>query len=128
MGERRKYLRVQGILPVKLSYPDFDILTETKNISMNGAYCSIDKPLEVMTKLSVVLLLPFKKNGSKIVKKINCQGVVVRKEHKVGNSTHPYSVAVYFSEIKDKDKKILHSYITSFCKTAKLSNLSSEEI
>lgn len=120
MKERRKYLRIEGVLPVKLSHPDIDILTETKNISVSGAYCSVDKPLEVMTKLDIVILLPFKKNKTKTVKKINCKGVVVRKEFVADNGKHAYHVGVFFSEIEERDKKTLLSYVNSFHKPSEL--------
>jgi c-di-GMP-binding flagellar brake protein YcgR len=118
MTERRRDLRIHGILPLKLSHSECDILTETKNISVSGAYCSVDKPLEVMTKVNIVLLLPFKKNKTKTVKKVNCKGVVVRKDYVKSDSKHPYHVGIYFNDISERDKKTLQAYINSFQKTS----------
>ena len=79
MKERRKFTRVEGTIPLKLSDSEFDVVTKTKNISGSGVYCSVDTPLEPMTKLKIVLLIPYRVKKGKRVKKINCNGVVVRK-------------------------------------------------
>jgi hypothetical protein len=113
MKERRKHPRITQILPVKLCNFGFDIITETKNISATGTYCAVDRPIEPMTKLDMVLLVPFKKNRSKSIKKINCQGVVVRKDYVKDNGRHSYYVGIYFNEIKESDRKLLASYINS---------------
>lgn len=116
MEERRKFPRIDKVLPLKLSESEFDILTETKNISASGAYCAVNKPLEIMTKLSIVLLIPFKKNNGKVIKKVNCGGVVVRNESAQDNGKYPYRVGIYFNDINDHDRKLLRSYIKPFLK------------
>lgn len=113
MQERRRYPRLVQSLPIKLSDSGYDIVTETKNISGNGAYCAVDKPLEVMTRLKIVILLPFQKNRQKIVKRINCYGVVVRRDYIKDNGSHSYRVGIYFNEIKESARKTLLSYINS---------------
>ena len=113
MKERRQSPRVSKILPIKLSDSEFDILTETRNVSSSGAYCSVNKPLDLMTKLGVVILLPIQKNKSKTIKKINCCGVVVRLEQDGDSQKHPYRVAIFFSDLKEQDRKILRFYIDS---------------
>ena len=81
--EQREYARVEKTLPIKLSLPDFDIVTETKNVSGNAVYCAIDKPLLLMTKLDIVILLAQNQNKEKDknAKKIHCHVVVVRKDY-----------------------------------------------
>ncbi len=116
MEERRKFPRVGKNLSIKLSDGEFDILTETKNISANGAYCPVSKPLEEMTRLGLVLLIPIRKNRKKIIRKINCSGVVVRSEYCKDNGKYPYRVGIYFSEIKEQDKKALLTYVNSCLK------------
>ena len=118
MNERRKAPRVNKALPLKLCHADYDILTETRNISASGAYFPSSKPLELMAKLNVVLLIPLKKSRSKVIKKINCCGVVVRHERtSEGNGKFPYRVAMYFSDLKDQDKKTLCAYVNSVLKS-----------
>jgi hypothetical protein len=116
MIERRQYPRVLKAIPLKLSDAEFDVLTETKNISGSGVYCSIDKSLPVMSKLAIVLLVPIHKNKQKVIKKITCQGIVVRKEYVKDNGKHSYHVGIFFNDITDKDRKILVSYINSSLK------------
>ncbi len=116
MKERRKFPRINKVLSVKLSDSEFDILTETKNISASGAYCPVSEPLEPMTKLQLVLLIPIKKNRSKLIKKIDCQGTVVRLETITDNGKFPYRVGIFFNQISDSDKKSLRSYIQSSLK------------
>jgi len=113
MQERRKYQRIEGTLPLKLSDPEFDVVTETKNISGSGVYCSVNTPLEPMTKVKIVILLPLKAKGRKSVKKITCGGVVVRKEYVKNNGKHLYYVGIYFNDIKEADRKQLVAYIDS---------------
>ncbi len=117
MKEKRQYPRVEKILPIKLSVSDFDVLTETNNISASGAYFTVGKPLELMAKLNVVLLIPIKRNRSKTIEKISCTGVIVRCEIAEANTKHPYRAAMYFSDLSDRDRKILRSYINPFLKS-----------
>lgn len=119
MTEKRKYPRIEGNLALKLLGEDCDIVTETKNISGNGAYCAVDRNIEPMTKLDMVLLIPIRKGNRKSVKKINCKGVVVRNDYVKDNGRHSYYIGIYFNEIKESDRKVLVSYIDLFSKTAK---------
>lgn len=117
MKEQRKCPRVEKILPIKLSSSDFDVLTETNNISASGAYFSVDRSLELMTKLNVVLLIPIKKNRGKTIEKISCTGVIVRCEIAEENTKHTYWAAMYFSDLKERDKKILRIFVNPFLKS-----------
>ena len=117
MKEKRQCPRVEKILPIKLSVSDFDVLTETTNISTSGAYFPVGKPLELMTKLNVVLLVPIKKSRNKTIKKISCTGIVVRCEIAGENIKYPYRTAMYFSDLSDRDRKILRIFVNPFLKT-----------
>jgi len=116
MKEKRQSPRVDKTLPVKLSDPNFDILTETKNVSDSGAYCAVSQHIEPMTKLNLILLLPFKKGKTKEIKKVSCSGVVVRCEHTADTNKYPYRIGVYFNGLKDPDKKLLRSYVATAMK------------
>ncbi|MCM8824083.1 MAG: PilZ domain-containing protein [Candidatus Omnitrophica bacterium] len=121
--EKRLYPRFNFNLPIKLCDSEFDIVTETKNISGNGTYCSVDKDIPTMTKLKIILLVPFKKNGRKILKKINCEGVVVRKEYIKNNGKHFYNLGIFFNHIKETDRKIIISYVKSLMRTPTLAEV-----
>ncbi|MCF7887353.1 MAG: PilZ domain-containing protein [Candidatus Omnitrophica bacterium] len=117
MNERRKYPRLEKNLPIKLKQTpdkDFDIATETTNISASGAYCAITKSIKPMTKLKLILLIPIHKSKVKKIRKINCQGVVVRKEKNESNKKFPYRIGIFFNKIDNQDRKFLRSYINSF--------------
>ncbi len=116
MRERRRSPRIEKAIPLKLSDNTFDVLTETTNISESGAYCAVSKPLELMTKLNLVLLVPVKKNRHKAIEKINCSGVVVRREEIKDNGKYPYRIGICFNDLSEKDKKKLHSYVRTHLK------------
>lgn len=116
LREKRLYPRVNLCLPLKISSQDVDIITETKNISGNGVYCYVDRDIDLMTKSKIILLVPVIKKGAKVLKRINCKGVVVRKDKVKGedNGRNKYNIAIFFNEIKEKDRNILISYLNSF--------------
>lgn len=109
--ERRRSPRLANNIPLKIRSADFDIVTETKNLSSSGAYCRINKYLEPMTKLKIVLLLPMRRNNRLTTKKISCQGIIVRTESIPGDQY--FNVAIYFSDIPQKDVICLNDYINS---------------
>lgn len=113
ISERRSTPRLRKGLALKISCGDFDIVTETKNISLNGAYCSVDRHLEVMGRLAVLLLLPFPHKEKVVTRKISCSGVIVRNEPP-RTPGDKYHAAIYFSEISDKNKKLLGEFLALF--------------
>lgn len=110
--ERRKHPRIAKSLPLKISSDSFDIVTQTRNLSCIGTYCEVDKYLEPLTKLKIILLLPFKKKDAVITKKFSCQGVVVRTEN-IPLKNDRYNVAIYFNDIEKKEFKKISDYVTS---------------
>ena len=109
--EKRRHLRVDYKIPVKISSDHGDILTETKNLSCSGAFCRVDQHLEPMTKLKIHLLLPMRKSNKVTTKKITCQGVVVRSQAASGQDY--YDTAIFFSDIASKDSRTIHDFIES---------------
>lgn len=116
-SERRRHPRLENNIPLKICSDDFDVVTETKNLSSSGAYCRVNKYLEPMTKLKIHLLLPFKKFNKVVTKKISCQGIVVRAESIPGDQY--FNVAIYFSDIAQKDVNSLNDYINSVLEETK---------
>ncbi|MCF7887404.1 MAG: PilZ domain-containing protein [Candidatus Omnitrophica bacterium] len=117
INERRKYPRLKKILPIKLKQApekEFDLSTQTTNISASGAYCAVSKSVDLMTKLQLTMLIPFPKAKSKKIKKIECQGVVVRKEKNKENKKFPYRIGIFFNDLDNQDRKFLQSYVNSF--------------
>jgi len=112
--ERRRYPRLNYLLPLKVSSDEKELVTETKNISANGAYCLIDRDIELMTKFQIIMLVPQPQKKQKKFYKIECTGVVVRKENLETDSKRrkkAVGVGIYFDFIKEKDKNILKSFV-----------------
>lgn len=114
MIERRKHHRVKKHIPVKLIDNAFDIITETTDISLSGAYCRVTRVLPLMSKLDVVLLIP-PKEGDSPTKKIKCKGVVVRSEPDILKDVDKahYNIAIFFTDISKRDQKIIEEYVNS---------------
>lgn len=110
--ERRKDPRLENNVPVKICQEDGDLVTETANISRSGAYCRVNKYIDAMTKLKIHLLLPLKKNGKIVTKKISCEGVVVRTEQVAGSDY--YNVAIFFNDISSRDAEHISEYVSSY--------------
>ena len=109
MNERRKCHRIESNLPLKIRYESGDIVTETGNISQSGSYCRVSKYIEPMTKLSICLLLPLKKDGKNINKKINCEGIVVRSEPALKEGC--YNIAIFFNNISQRDAQSISDFV-----------------
>ena len=109
--EKRRYLRLERNIPVKISGDHGDILTETKNLSCFGAFCRLAQRLEPMTKLKVHLLLPLCKSDKVTTKKITCQAVVVRVKAAEGGNY--YDTAIFFSDIAPKDSRTINEFVES---------------
>lgn len=110
-SERRKSHRLKHGLAIKISIEEADFITQTENIGVNGALFQLEKAIPLMTRLAMTLLIP-PAEKKKTTQKILCKGVVVRCEplnpKDIGGI---HRVAVYFSSIKDSDKKLLGKYI-----------------
>jgi hypothetical protein len=110
--EKRKYPRVQSDLSLKLRHDDSDIITKAENISISGVYCKSAKPIPLMSKIRILLLLPKNRQDLKPTKKIETTGVVVR-EHPViveGKIMH-YDVAIFFDSLSEKEKEQISEHV-----------------
>lgn len=108
-SEKRRDPRVENSLSIKLSSPQVDIVTETKNLSSSGVYCKVDRYLEPMTRLGIILLLPQRRNSRVTTRKVSCGGVVVRTENIPDGAG--FNIAVFFNDISAKDSKVLADFV-----------------
>lgn len=106
--ERRIYPRLYRQLPLRLALEDFEIESETKNISASGLYCRVKKPFDLMTKLRMAIMLPLKGKDKLLTKKIVCSGVVVRTEVDLTGANH---IAIFFTDIKKDDQDKISRYV-----------------
>ena len=110
--ERRRHARLEHAVPVKISGGDFDIVTQTRNISCSGAFCQVSKYLAPMTKLKVHLLLPSRSGTKTVSKHIDCEGVVVRAQSAPQEDC--FNTAIFFSDIKSRDSAAIARFVASF--------------
>ncbi len=110
-SDRRRDPRFFGSIALKISCEDFDLVTETKNLSRSGAYCRVTQYIEPMTKLKVQFLLPFKRKDKTVTKNVSCGAVIVRTESEPSNGA--YNVAIFFNDIQTRDAELLAEYVGS---------------
>jgi hypothetical protein len=114
VNERRKDPRLENNIPVKICQEGGDLVTETLNISRSGAYCCVNTPIALMTKLKIHLLLSFPKGEKSSAKKISCEGVIVRSEP--ASDDGKYNIAIFFSEITQRDAEYITDYVDTYFK------------
>jgi len=106
--ERRSSQRKKKSIPVFFSHKREDsapLETKTINLGPNGLYCTVEKNIELYTKVFCTLVHPCSDNNEKIM----IEGVVVRCEEE--NSTS-YNVAVFFSNVSENDRKKIETWIS----------------
>ncbi len=112
--ERRKHPRRETVLSLKISKRGLDAITETRNISCSGVYCRVNKPLPIMAKIGVTLLLPIQNRRNRVnTEKLRCNGVVVRSEPAIVKEadTAYQNVAIFFTDLSKKDKDRITQYV-----------------
>jgi PilZ domain len=111
-SEKRTDKRFAVQLPIQIGGSDFQITTDTKNISSSGIYCQVDRFVPVMTRLDLKMTIPLIENKRKIEKNIDCQAVVVRiqPESEVAQRDS-YQLGLFFIGIKNQDRELINRYL-----------------
>lgn len=106
LTERRRSPRIEKEIALKIRADNCDIVTQTKNISSLGAYCTVNRYIPPLTKLAIVLMLPLKEKDNST--QVQCRGVVVRTKNR-----HPdgFDIAIYFNEINKKNKEKIEKFV-----------------
>jgi hypothetical protein len=111
--ERRKHPRIIKKLPLKVKAGAFDLVTETRDISLSGVCCQVDKFIQPMTKVGLLFLLPMRLKNDKITtRKLSLEGIIVRAEQ-VKDMQGKFNIAVFFNNMKETDKTNLNRYLLS---------------
>lgn len=108
LNEKRKTPRVEEKLPIKIMEGDHGIVVETKNISASGAYLITDKPMPLMSKVMVTLLIPECEGKNN---KVQCGGTVVRTAPTTLNNKTLYETAIFFDDITEKAKNMISRHV-----------------
>ena len=108
-ADRRRSVRVFEEFPFVIGHEGYEIQARSVNISGNGVMCLVDRDIPLMTQLEIVFALPVAVNFSSKEKIVKAKGVVVRKEEDAVSDK--FFIAIYFSDIKPKDQKVLDEFI-----------------
>ena len=110
--ERRRSPRVEGQLSLRLTAPEFDLATETKNVSARGVYCRVNRHIPFMTKLKVALVVPIPQGSQTVSRTIRCEALVVRSESQmVQNGQEKHFAALFFERMKPSDRLYRERYV-----------------
>jgi len=109
--ERRGYPRARVDFALKIEDATSIIETRVKDISCSGLYCQIGRPIPVMTKVAIILLLPSHGRSRVGITEIKCEGIVVRSQLRAERDELFYDTAVFFTEMKEKDKDMIGRYV-----------------
>lgn len=106
--EKRQTPRVEEKLPIKIIEGDSGMVVETKNISASGTYFITDRPMPVMSRVMITLLIPDTDGKNS---KVECGGTVVRTVPTTIQGKTFYETAIFFDDIAEKAKNTILKYI-----------------
>jgi len=106
--EKRGTPRIEEKLPIRLADGDYSAVVETKNISASGVYFTADKPMPLMSKVVITLLLPCNHGKNS---KVECHGTVVRTAPMEIQGKAMYETAIFFDDITEKAKNMISRYV-----------------
>lgn len=104
-SERRRYHRSARGVPVLVDRSGPGVLNHVDNISVNGVLCHTVKPVALMTKLIVALLLPRPEEH-----RIECEGIVVRCDPHESGDDH-FKVAILFTNVSEEDRAAIEAFV-----------------
>jgi hypothetical protein len=113
MKERRRAPRIHAKLAMEVKLGTGGTASASSiNVSANGIYFCSDNYIEPLTRLEITLLLPRSDPHGPEAHEVACQGVVVRIDPDKPVRDHTkYDIACYFTEIAERDRDTLESYI-----------------
>ena len=104
-ADRRRYHRSKRGFPVVVDESGPGVLNHVDNISSNGVLCHTIKPIPLMTKMCVALVLPRPET-----RRVECEGIVVRCEPHESGDDH-FKVAILFTKMSDDDQKAISEFV-----------------
>ena len=107
LRERRRHPRASERVLMAVTGDGAALQTQTKNLSASGAYCTLDRFVPPMTKLDLQIDLP---NGRRRAT-IRCSGVVVRIEPAPTADAARYNIAIFFTELSERDRSAITRFI-----------------
>lgn len=108
ISEKRNTPRVEEKIPIKIMEGESGIVVETKNISASGAYLVTEKPMPLMSRVMIILLIPECEGRNS---KVQCGGTVVRTSPTTFNDKTFYETAIFFDDITEKAKGVISKHV-----------------
>ena len=109
MNEKRSTPRIREKLALKIKEGDYAAVVETKNISASGVYCTTSKPMPLMSRVMITLLLPTNTGRNS---KVEFGGIVVRVAPiTIRQEETVYETAIFFDEISERAKHEILRYV-----------------
>lgn len=108
LNEKRQALRIEERLPIKIIEGASGMVVETKNISASGVYFTTDKPMPIMSKVMITMLIPDAHGKNS---KVECAGTVVRTAPANERDKTLYETAIFFDDITEKAKNTILKHI-----------------
>ena len=108
IDEKRSTPRIEEKLALKISEGDYTTVVETKNISASGVYFTANKPMPIMSRVMITILLP---TNTARNNKIELDGTVVRVMPIAIQDETLYETAIFFNEISERAKHIISRHI-----------------
>jgi|LAHU01.1.fsa_nt_gb hypothetical protein len=112
-AERRRELRADVDVPLKIKKDRNVIEAHTRNLSASGAFCTLDRFVPLNSTLDVTLLVPeAPRKGRPVQKKVRCHGIVVRNTPEGEGAAHPhYGIALFFTDLSASDRERLAALV-----------------
>lgn len=110
-SERRRYPRVERMLPINIAANGYEFATSTQNLSCTGAYCHLDKYIPPFTRIAAKISMPIVTDERRENINVECKGVIVRSEDEKRGG---FNVAIFFNGIRDAQRNKIAQYINQF--------------
>jgi hypothetical protein len=107
-SDRRRWPRARADWPLQLSLPDGRFEARVRDVSRAGVCFFLDRPVSLMTVLSVELDLPVEGG----VRHVSGQGAVVRCE-KISDRLDHYEIALFLSDLAEPDRDAVESFVAA---------------
>ena len=107
-ADRRRWPRAKADWPVQLSMDGGRFEARVRDVSRAGVCFFLDRPVKLMTILSVELDLPMEDG----VRHVRGQGAVVRCE-KISDRLDHYEIALFLSDLAEPDRDAVESFVAA---------------
>jgi hypothetical protein len=115
--DRRRYPRSKRGFPVVVDESGPGVLNHVDNISTNGVLCHTVKPIALMTKMSMALVVPKPEVSSRRSSsegteehRIECEGIVVRCDRHESGDDH-FKVAILFTNLSEDVQEAIMEFV-----------------